>query len=336
MKQVLFTILSLLITFSGVHGQRLIAVQNGGAPTFYTNLDSAIQDAQAGDTVYIPGYFHNVDTFFIEKPLILVGVGHDPDSTLAYGINTEISAITVLKSDSVTLIGMLFDSPIYLGTNTQAIQKIKIQSCRTEAINYGNSATQEVVIINSVIKNLVGLGNENCRVFNSIIDNGAQNFSNGTVFQNNFFLQTSLYYLNSMNNCTFSNNVILNIQTGINNQGNVFFNNLKFGSFTGISSDNVFYNNEIFGGTFSVVKDTIFADIGNGQLFAYDRDYNLISSLGKNGGSDGTDIGIYGGPFPWKDGSIPFHPHIQQKVISPVTDSLGRLPIQIRVRAQNY
>jgi len=173
-------------------------------------------------------------------------------------------------------------------------------------------------------------------VFNSIIDNGAQNFSNGTVFQNNFFLQTSLYYLSSMNNCTFSNNVILNIQTGINNQGNVFFNILKYGNFTGISSDNVFYNNEIFGGSFSVVKDTIFADIGNGQLFGYDRDYKLISSIGRNGGSDGTDIGIYGGPFPWKDGSIPFHPHIQQKVISPITDSLGRLPIQIRVRAQNY
>jgi hypothetical protein len=38
-------------------------------------------------------------------------------------------------------------------------------------------------------------------------------------------------------------------------------------------------------------------------VFSYAYDFHLrADSPGKNAGTDGTDIGIYGGPFPWPDG----------------------------------
>jgi len=81
-------------------------------------------------------------------------------------------------------------------------------------------------------------------------------------------------------------------------------------------------------------QSTIFVN-QSGNSFSYDDDYHLQSTCpGKNAGRDGTDIGIYGGASPWKEGSIPFNPHIQTLNISPVTNSSGNLNVNIQVEAQ--
>lgn len=55
MKIFLLTSLLLLTTNLNITAQNLIAVQNGNTPTFYTNLQVAVANAQSGDTIYIPG-----------------------------------------------------------------------------------------------------------------------------------------------------------------------------------------------------------------------------------------------------------------------------------------
>lgn len=68
----------------------------------------------------------------------------------------------------------------------------------------------------------------------------------------------------------------------------------------------------------------------------YTYDFHLAAnSPYKNGGRDGKDIGIYGGMFPWKAGSVPFNPHVQVKQISPTTDVTGKLQVKIQVQAQD-
>lgn len=65
-------------------------------------------------------------------------------------------------------------------------------------------------------------------------------------------------------------------------------------------------------------------------------DYSIkTTSPAKNGGDDGTDIGIYGGTTPWKNGAIPSNPRIFFKNIANTTDVNGNLPVQIKVSAQN-
>ena len=69
----------------------------------------------------------------------------------------------------------------------------------------------------------------------------------------------------------------------------------------------------------------------------YRENFNLPSnSPYKNAGADGTDIGIYGGAFPWKEGSVPFNPHYQTIKIDPKTDpATGNLKVEIKVKAQD-
>jgi hypothetical protein len=47
-------------------------------------------------------------------------------------------------------------------------------------------------------------------------------------------------------------------------------------------------------------------------------------------------VGIYGGAFPWKEGSIPNTPHVTNKNIGHTTNSNGTLPVNIKVAAQDH
>ena len=81
-------------------------------------------------------------------------------------------------------------------------------------------------------------------------------------------------------------------------------------------------------------EDLIFID-PQGFTYNMKNDYRLRdSSPGKNAGKDGTDIGIYGGRYPWKDGGLPVNPHIETYDIAGKTDSIGNLRVKIKVAAQ--
>jgi len=51
-------------------------------------------------------------------------------------------------------------------------------------------------------------------------------------------------------------------------------------------------------------------------------------------GPNGMDCGIYGGLSPWKEGGVPYNPHIQEQFIGTATNLQGELPVQIKVAAQ--
>ena len=53
LRTIIYILLIFVTLFS--YGQDLIAVQNGGTPSFYEDLQLAITIAQAGDTLYLPG-----------------------------------------------------------------------------------------------------------------------------------------------------------------------------------------------------------------------------------------------------------------------------------------
>lgn len=69
-------------------------------------------------------------------------------------------------------------------------------------------------------------------------------------------------------------------------------------------------------------------------VFNYAHNYHLKSPTTYLG-TDGTEVGIYGGTFPYKEGSVPRNPHIQLKNIASKTDDNGSLQIEIQVEAQD-
>jgi hypothetical protein len=71
-----------------------------------------------------------------------------------------------------------------------------------------------------------------------------------------------------------------------------------------------------------------------GNSFSFSHDYNLQDpSLYL--GTDGTEMGVFGGIFPVKPKYVPINPHIINKNIAPTTNNQGELEIQIQVAGQN-
>lgn len=127
------------------------------------------------------------------------------------------------------------------------------------------------------------------------------------------------------------------------------------------SSNNIFHNNLIcpsgYNGyspniTFAGASSQSFTMVDSSINHTFDSLYNCdyggqvnmasqfkvqlkTTSLGHNAGDDATDVGIFGGTSPWKEGAIPNNPHIYYKLINGTTNSNGDLPVNIKARGEN-
>ncbi len=314
MKAIFYTTVLFLVCF-GVKAQNLISVQNTGTPTFFLKITEAIESAQDGDTIYLPG--GSFEDCTINKRIHLVGVGHNPETTKATLVTFVPSIQFVAGSSGSTLTGIR-TSGISFGNGTDEIKNLIISRC-----NIGNSSFNNKCSNISFIQNIIS----------SIYGNGT---ARDISFSNN-----KISALGSFEYCSFRNNIILNIPGSV--YLSVFENNyLRVSSYV----SNCILNNNISYYSFDILNTNVGANnlfnqdagsifVKDDSTFDYGNDYHLKASCpGKNAGKDGTDIGIYGGAFPWKEGSIPFNPHFETIQISPKTDANGNLNVNIKVTAQ--
>ena len=324
--------------------QTLIAVQNGGTPKFYTKLDSAVTYAQNGDTLYLPG-----GTFTLSAPigkrLHIIGVGHNIDSTLVTDqtrIDGNIELINDASNGSLT--GVYHRRGVF--NSGENISNYLVQRCFLEAPLQLKATSLKWSFVENIIRgsfNNASPGASNIFFYNNIIDSRSYTSLYGftsSVFLNNIFLFLGGCYGGgfcdypiSASNSTFENNIF--ISSGMSSYGisysemnnNLFVENI---SITPRDLYNRGSNNIV-----NQAQSSIFVN-QTGNEFNYSHDYHLQStSLGKNAGIEKTDIGIYGGFYPWKDGSLPSNPHIQFENVSGV-DGSGNIHVKIKVAAQDH
>jgi len=340
MKKIIFFALMLICSYA-VNAQNVIAVQHGGTPTFYTNLDTAIVYAQSGDTIYLPGGFFSLATN-ISKCLHIIGVGHNPDSTNATGptiIGASVGTYSYLITGASggSLIGVKLSGSIDFGTSSANANVSNYTVGRfniTGAISSYSSAPYNNVFYENIIGGIINLDNAQSNAFyNNIIAGNLNYIGIGNIFKNNDFIAGSYAFNLNVVNSTFMNNIFRSssntfYSTVTNNvfNNNLFVENITFPSGTNIGSNNIV----------NQTVTSIFVN-QNSATFAYTQDYHLQTGCpGKNAGTDGTDIGIYGGSFPWKTGSLPYNPHVQYQLINGNTNPDGTLPVNIKVGAQNH
>jgi len=368
LSSILFTFfISAFISHNCV-AQTLIAVQNESTQKFYTSLDTAITYAQEGDTVYIPGGSFTLSTS-IDKSIHIIGVGHNPNSTSATGFSQILGDIILLNgSDNSSFEGLYLNGYRFsFGLNSlQDISGVIIRRCHifypasipySGAISFfdlGSQAhyqniliTENVIILSDGnggnIANNIGIGGlcANCMVIqNIIISNniiiipnsafsGISGISLNCDIKNNIILGGQ-YPFASLNACNVDNNIIFSNAPSSNIINCVFKNNLAGDTLENIGSSNTFINS-----IGNVLFNTVFINVP-AQTFNYSYNFHLQStSMGKNAGTDGSDVGIYGGAFPWKEGSIPFNPHISSKIIDTQNDANGNIRVRIKVKAQS-
>jgi len=180
---------------------------------------------------------------------------------------------------------------------------------------------------------------------NNLISSTIYNITQNCLIENNvLYYQVSGYnyygewrtspLLSSVYNSWIHNNiftlpasVIGAYITGSNN----YLDNNIFGTTPGdYSGSNWYTNNYVNIGT-----DTLFiGQTANYSSFDYSQNYHLRNPALFPGYSN-LGVGIYGGTVPFKEGGLPFNPHIMLKTIAPNTDTNGNLNINVKVKAQD-
>jgi hypothetical protein len=346
MKKIAITIflLSLIVNFSTV-AQNLIAVQHGSSSTFYTTLGVAIVNAQNGDTIYIPGGDFICGTLTINKQLHLIGVGIDPDSALATK-PTQINGGFYLTTGSVgsTFSGLRINN-IQLSNSSGSIV---ISRCWIDGLMLGDSlssTSSDNVFFENILGNVQGQDTQNNLFFNNMILDYVSHLGSNTLFRNNLFfirgtgfckpgaIWSTYAYINYIHDSFFENNIFLSFLSSCEVSNCNFRNNLTTYALNPESIGPGCYS---FNNIEYQQLSAIFISYTN-NYFRFSDDYRLqLTSPGKNAGTDGTDIGVYGGFHPWKDGSMPANPYIKLKNISNSTDLNGNLNVNIKVSAQDH
>lgn len=359
MKKIIFLVL--IFCFStkiSLSQAQLIAVQHPTLDTaiFYTNIQQAIDSAWNGSSIYLPAIIgdYSLPGFIVHKKLHIYGVGHYPDSTAATGRVIISGNILIRKgADSGSISGL------YINGNVNLDSINNFYFYRNRLVNFEITKNSSNLIFNSnlIMGTTSGGNSENCIFENNFFGNsesymgwGSYALTNcfnfkSTNFRNNIFFYgcgdipssyNKKYVVYNLSYCLFENNIFL-INDGNFNVIN-FFGNCSYNTF----NNNIFetanpipYGSNLGQNNIVIAnQDTIFAyHVGN--IFNYQHNYKLHEgSPGVNNGTDGTDIGIYGGETPYKVGALPIIPHFLKSIITPNTVKDGKLKIEMIIDAQ--
>jgi hypothetical protein len=322
--------------------QQVVALQQSGDAQFYSGTDAfrlAYNAATSGDTIYLSGgSFLVPDT--IARTVTVFGAGHYPDFTGPTGQTLLSGDVILAEGANNSYFEGLYLTKRLVFTKDHQIDDVVVRRCRidgeilysqsTGGTNYSNNTLFTECVLTRTsshsFHNSRNLTLTNSIVFASYI----AGLSYGTIANSLFFYRSSsgvLYYgdYTVVKNCVIANGKIYSYSGYCSFLNNVFFNVDAAPGFDTNTGSNNYYG---------VARENFYME-QEGDKFDYTHDYNLQSPESFLG-TDGTQVGIYGGMHPWKEGSVPMIPHITRKNISHSVDADGNLKIEIDVAAQDH
>ena len=334
------TVLTLMcIAFLAVTSSASILTvsNNANSPGQYTSIQDAIDAATNGDTLYIHGSPTSYGDVHLNRSLTLIGPGYNPQKDLPLTVNISafyLDSVAGIKGCSnSTIMGLTF-TYLYTGSSPFRFDNILVTLNRIAQVNMNPGLSSGLIFSQNVIDHFYAINYVNNLIIkNNIIYNATAQFTNcqSVLITNNLY-----FYINPSTNfviqdfSTIANNIFFHVHPNTN--FSTFNNNLIFLS----GNDVLPYGNNTGTGNFN----------GQAPIFVYDNsgDYNGINlsydyhltaaSPGHNGGTDGTDIGPFGGIDPLVDltGTPPV-PQIKMFNINN-TVVLPNTPLDIYVKAK--
>lgn len=334
MGKLLLTILSVLSAFFG-YSTILIVDNNPNHPGGFTELLPAIAAASNGDTIYIQGsnsvYLPGGGTIAVDKRLVFIGTGHNPQK----------------QANLVSRIGGTFDFRV--GSSRSVIMGL---TGNGNGINIGisSNSVDSLLISNNYIASLTIRGSHhiiegnikqanyfifytgsNIIVRNNVISGGVDGASDPTIeFMNNVFLTNGQLFTNT-SNVMVRNNIFLKASP-IGTSSVTFLNNITY-----LTTDTLPTPGNTGSGNLNNT-DPLFVNVPSfATSFSYGYDFHLQSgSAGKNAGTDGTDIGLYGGLGNFKTGGEPAIPIIREfSIMNPIVPVGGDIVIKVAAEVQD-
>lgn len=283
---------------------------NTNSPGQYTTFAAAQAVATNGDTVYMHGSPFNYGTLNFTKQLVVIGTGHNPQKQSPLVSFCDYVQFST-GSNGSKVIGM----QIYqFSSNSDNVDNIGLYSCKITYRGYipnyycdnwmidgcvfvytaqcfsggcyGSGFTFRNCFIGGALENF-----GNCQNGYHYIDHCIFTRPSGDVFSNDY-----AFYVN--------NSIFYHINVPGNGMSATWANNLSYAC----------NNNNFPGGTNQVNVDPQFVNVPNTTVsWSYSYNFALqTASAGHNAGTDGTDLGLYGGFGDFDRDGTPRIPYIKQ------------------------
>jgi hypothetical protein len=324
--KLLLTLLLVAFCTTQIAAQNILIVDNTRVgevqPPVYEDLQAAIDAAQAGDVIHVMPSVTSYGNIEINKPISLFGAGiiREPGKTGW----SEVGAITFKTGASnIRLSGLKGTGTWDIGID---IDGLLIDKCVLTSLRKSSSETAlaNVIFSNSIFTHMsmsTG-GISNLSIKNNIIRNASISTAH---LQNNLLSGLSIQF------CNVVNNIFLGNPSGYKSTfvNNVFLANIP--ETRPAEVHNLRYGNVVSG---SVTGTPDFENYDDSSITELSHDFHLKSdSKGKNAGTDGKDLGIYGGDTPFEDlgGALPAVLSITGPVMVPAGED-----VTVEIKATAY
>lgn len=320
--------------------QYIAVVSPAGQTTMCTTFSAAIREAEQGSFIYLPGNRAGLNIPAgekIDKQVHIVGVGYRDDNNPSEGrtlLRGNLHFVTGADGSSVT--GVSLEGDILIGdtglgrigsvVNNLFIHRNLFNSIiRNFDRNKDSLACSGLVIAENVIFRDINLWCPNVDILNNIILGYNTTFTNikgGNILNNIFPAKQPDFYRCSQ----------------LNVSNNIFPNGFSTDyTFSNCNNNIICAEREGKDNYWNITKDKLFKKWEGNSGYHTTDNYRLKdNSVGKNGGTDGTDVGLYGGRFPWKDGALPYNPHVNSAVISGMAAPDGTIQLKVNVTTDGY
>ncbi len=349
--------LSLIISFIFCAGQlnaQVYMVVKGETSTPYYDIETAIESAEAGSTVFIPSGAHIIkksttiagnsrsNTILIEKQLNLIGTGSES------GLNNSViqgNMVFTEQASRLFMSGITVESGSVYWDNASNMMMTR---CRTEdQIKLSGAGTGNIIeesYLNGGIAQTSrlygGTGTSSSGYIEVIlqknkISGGITYLKTAQIFHNVIYYPLSTsgggYYSNfsGCDGCSISNNILISYQkTKDQNSLTLATNsaisyNVCVGYLTQIPENSSHgFNTE------GVEYSAIFQNAANNDFHLADN------SPAKGKGADGRDPGPFGSSVPPKGKRIPANPSFTDFITGGTVRNDGQLSVSIKAEAQ--
>ena len=176
-----------IMAISSAMAQRISVVSETGSTNVYRTLQDAIENADPGSTIYLPGGgFSIADSVKITKRLSIIGIGHKSDNENADG-STIISGNLWFNENSSgsAVMACYITGNVNIGENNAVVHDVTIKFCNLNSVQVKNSTCQETVVSQNYIRNSSLFGETNATILNNVI-HSVGNVNGGTISHNIF------------------------------------------------------------------------------------------------------------------------------------------------------
>jgi hypothetical protein len=295
-----------------------------GSGAQYSTIAAAVSAATNGDTLYIHPSTTTYGSFALNKGLVFIGPGHQPEFTGGVGATIDVISLNN-GSSNAQFIGLILNQIkciVWQTSHNILIRNNFFKKYQSISGAFGDaSESSDWIIEGNVFIEALGCGG--CDIIN--IRTGATDATNSNwIIRNNFIqskdLQDNSNIFENLNASTVvENNIILHRNTaaifGTAIEGGEFRNNIFIVTQSGftdlaLNATNVVFSNNLSyhtSATLLLLSGDNNVDNSDPEFIALDSDnsvwnysnvYQLSeTSSGSNAGEDGSDVGIYGGNY---------------------------------------